>query len=83
MEVIKTILKLILSIAFDVADFFVGRIPVFGTVFDVLGGILAIFLWGGIGSLQLLEVIDITDQLDGFIPTVTLAGLASILFNLE
>lgn len=81
MGIITTIIKLILSITFDVADFFVGRIPIFGTFFDILGGLLSIYLWGGIGSIQFLEIIDITDQIDGFIPTVTLAGIASTFFN--
>jgi hypothetical protein len=83
MEFLTTIFKLILSIIFDVTDFFVGRIPVFGTLFDIFGGILAVYLWGGLGSIQFLEIIDLTDQLDGFIPTVTLAGIAAILFNRE
>lgn len=81
MGVIKTIIKLTLSVAFDVADFFVGRIPVFGTVFDILGGILAIFLWGSNGAIQFWEVIDVTDQFDAFVPTVTLIGIASLVFD--
>ncbi|MBS3170488.1 hypothetical protein J4223_01795 [Candidatus Woesearchaeota archaeon] len=81
MGIIKTTIKLILSIVFDVTDFFIGRIPVFGTIFDIFGGILAIFLWGSSGAIQFWEVIDITDQFDGFIPTVTIIGIASLIFN--
>ena len=72
------VFKFLISIAFDVTDFFIGRIPVFGTVFDILGGFLGLWFWGLPGGLQFLEIIDLTDQLDGFIPTVTLAGVVSL-----
>lgn len=71
--------KLCLSLIYDAVDFFIGRIPVFGTIFDILGGFLGLWLWGIPGGLQFLEVIDITDQIDGFIPTMTLAGIISLL----
>ena len=81
MGFIFTTFKLILSIAFDAADFFVGRIPVFGTVFDIIGGVLAIVLWGSNGAIQFWEVIDVTDQFDGFVPTVTLIGIACLIWD--
>ncbi len=71
--------KFLFSLAYDGADFFIGRIPGFGTIFDILGGFIGLWLWGFPGGLQFLEVIDITDQLDGFIPTMTLAGIISLL----
>lgn len=73
----KIALKFAVSITYDVADFFIGRIPIFGTVFDAAGGILAVYLWGNYGLLQFLELADVTDQFDGFIPTVTIAGILS------
>lgn len=76
---LKTIFKLLASLTFDTLDFFIGRIPIFGTIFDFLGGFLGLWLWGPIGGLQFAEIIDFTDQIDGFIPTVTLAGIISIL----
>jgi len=78
---LETIIKLLASITFDVIDFFLGRIPIFGTIFDLLGGFLAMWLWGPVGALQFAEIIDITDQFDGFIPTVTIAGILSLLFG--
>jgi hypothetical protein len=72
-------IKLTISIIFDVLDFFV-RVPGFGTIWDIGGGVLSILLWGAPGAAQLLEVLDITDQIDSFIPTVTLAGLYNIFF---
>ncbi|HLC22767.1 MAG TPA: hypothetical protein VJJ79_03265 [Candidatus Nanoarchaeia archaeon] len=79
MGFIDTLLKFLVAITFDVADFFIGRIPVWGTIFDIAGGFLGLWLWGGIGTLQFAEIIDITDQIDGFIPTLTLAGTISFL----
>ncbi|HLC84839.1 MAG TPA: hypothetical protein VJH22_03540 [Candidatus Nanoarchaeia archaeon] len=75
---IKWIFKMVLSIAFDVFDFFLGRIPGVGTIIDIVGGFLGIALWGGRGALQFLEIIDLTDQIDGFVPTLTIAGLTKL-----
>lgn len=74
----QNIIKLIVSICFDVLDFFIGRIPILGTFFDIAGTILGYSLWGKAGLLQGLEIIDITDQLDSFIPTLTIIGLYKI-----
>lgn len=71
--------KFLFSLIYDALDFFIGRIPAFGTLFDILGGFIGLWLWGLPGGLQFLEIIDITDQLDGFIPTMTLAGIISLL----
>ena len=71
--------KLVISIAFDIADFIIGRVPGWGTIWDIIGGFLGLYLWGIPGGLQFLEVLDITDQIDGFIPTMTLAGVVSLL----
>jgi len=79
MGALGTLFKFVVSIAFDVADFYIGRIPIWGTVFDIFGGFLGLYLWGVPGGAQFLEIIDITDQIDGFIPTLTLAGLFSLL----
>lgn len=76
---VSTVIKLLISIVFDVIDFTVGRIPVFGTVFDFVAGFLAVLLWGRIGYLAFWEIVDISDQLDAEIPTLTLIGLISIL----
>jgi hypothetical protein len=75
MSFIKNIFKLFIAIGFDTADFFIGRIPIWGTFFDIVGGFLGLVLWGPLGSAQFLEIFDITDQIDGFIPTLTIAGL--------
>ena len=69
--------KYVISISYDILDFTIGRIPIFGTLFDVIGGILAINLWGSVGAIQFLEVLDPTDQIDSLIPALTIAGLLS------
>ena len=73
------VMKLLFSLGYDAVDFFFGRIPGVGTIFDILGGFLGLWMWGVPGGLQFLEVLDITDQLDAFIPTMTLAGVISLL----
>lgn len=71
-------LKMIVSIAFDVMDFFIGRIPGVGTAIDIGGGILGVALWGTPGALQFIEILDVTDQIDAFLPSLTIAGLLRI-----
>ena len=45
---------------------------------DIGGTILGGFLWGGVGLIQGIEIIDITDQFDAFFPALTIAGLIRI-----
>jgi len=70
----KWAFKMVISIALDAADFVIGRLPGWGTVWDIVLGIFGVLLWGAPGGLQFLEVFDFTDQIDGFIPTLTIAG---------
>lgn len=64
-------IRLFLCIIFDIVDFFV-RIPGFGTLFDLIGIPVAYYLIGPFGIAYAWELLDITDQLDGFIPTMTI-----------
>lgn len=68
-------IKIIISIIWDILDFTIGRIPLFGTLIDFIGTILAIALWGLPGLLAVWEVFDPTDQLDAEIPTLTIIGV--------
>lgn len=68
-------LRLAFSIVIDIFDFTLGRIPMLGTATDGVGTAVMYAMWGPIGLLNILEVIDITDQIDGFIPTSTLVAL--------
>ena len=67
--------RLALSVIIDLCDFTFGRIPILGTVEDGVGGIVATALWGRAGIVYFWELLDITDQIDGFVPTATLIGL--------
>lgn len=69
--------KFTISAIWDILDLTIGRVPIFGSFFDLAGGVLAIFLWGYEGILAFWELIDVTDQADSFIPTLTLIGLIS------
>lgn len=68
-------LRLAFSIVIDLFDFTLGRIPVFGTVTDGVGTAVMYAMWGPIGLINILEVLDFTEVFDGFIPTSTLVAL--------
>ena len=67
--------RLAFSIVIDLFDFTLGRVPIFGTVNEGVSTIVLLAMWGPVGLLNLAELIDVTDQLDGFIPTATLIAL--------
>lgn len=68
-------LRLAFSVIIDVADFTLGRIPVFGSVTEGVGTIVLVALWGPAGLVNLWELADFTEQADAFIPTATLIAL--------
>ncbi|MEM9234851.1 MAG: hypothetical protein AAGA69_11535 [Pseudomonadota bacterium] len=70
--------KLIAAILLDVLDFTVGRIVGLGTVMDLALGLIGFALFGWKGLFQLWELVDVTDQADGFVPTLTLIALAEM-----
>lgn len=74
-------IKFTISIIWDILDLTIGRIPLFGSFFDIIGAFLAILLWGYEGIFAFWELIDITDQVDSFIPTTTIIGVVSWLRN--
>ena len=76
MGFIKWGFKMVISIIFDVVDFLTP--PVIGTVYDVVGGLLGFLLWGGKGAIAFWEVLEPTDRIDAFVPTLTIMGILSI-----
>lgn len=68
-------IKILLALLWDFLDFIVGRIPGFGTLWDVLGLLVALLLWGAPGLIAAWEIFDVTDQGDAMVPTCTLIGL--------
>lgn len=69
--------KLSVSIVLDLLDFTIGRLLGFGILFDLGCALITAALWGKRGWWCLLEVLDITEQIDGFIPSCTLIALRS------
>jgi len=76
--------KLMLCILYEGFDMTVGRF-LFMTPFagEVVGVALACALFGPRGLFYALEILDPTEQLDGFIPTATLIALAHRRAELE
>jgi hypothetical protein len=68
-------LRLAFSVVIDLFDLTLGRIPIFGSVTEGVGTIVLMALWGPVGLVNLLELLDFTDQADSFIPTATLVAL--------
>lgn len=66
-------LKFAISITYDVVDIF--SVPVLGSLYDIIGVPLGVALWGPWGFAQIWEVLDPTDVVDRFVPTMTIAGL--------
>lgn len=73
------VIRMVIAIIFDILDITIGRIPGFGILFDFMGGFLAIALWGLPGVLAFWELIDITEQGDAEIPTMTLIGILTLI----
>lgn len=70
--------KLLLAVLLDILDFTLGRILGAGTVMDLIFAGIAFVLWGPIGLLALWEALEPTDQIDGFVPTMTLIALSQM-----
>jgi hypothetical protein len=70
--------KLAIAVLLDILDFTLGRILGAGTVLDIVFAGIAFVLWGPVGLLALWEAIDVTDQVDGFVPTMTLIALSQM-----
>lgn len=70
------IFKISISAFLDTVDFFMP--PGVGTIYDLFLTIVSKMLWGNIGLIQGLELFDITDRIDSFVPSLTIAGLLKI-----
>lgn len=69
-------LKLLISAAFDILDFTIGRTLLGVSLLSELGsGLLMLVLWGPLGLLTLWEAADLTEQIDGFAPSNLIVGV--------
>jgi hypothetical protein len=68
-----------ICIGLDIFDFTFGRILGFGIAVDVGSALIAMALWGmGWRSLwSAPELFDLTEQIDGFLPSCTFIALAA------
>ena len=67
--------RLAISVAIDLFDFSLGRIPILGSLEEGGGALVLMALWGLPGAAYMGELADPTDQIDGFLPTATLIAL--------
>lgn len=72
------IVKLVIAVALDIADFTIGRIPGLEIIVDIALGAAAVVLFGWSGLFAFWEVADPTGQIDGFVPTLTLIALSQM-----
>ncbi len=79
MSFIKWSSKMLVSIFYDILiDNTIGRLPIIGTIADIGAAAMGFLLWGFPGTKQLWEVLDFSDQIDGFVPTLTIIGIFKI-----
>ena len=77
----EALIKLVVGFLIaDVPDFFLGWIPVYGTIVDVYATIVAVILWGPMGLIHSWEIVAVGpgNVADGFVPTCLIIGLAEI-----
>lgn len=67
--------RLAFSVVIDLFDFSLGRALFFGSVTEGVGTVVLLAMWGPIGLVNLAELVDFSEQIDGFIPTATLIAL--------
>ncbi len=70
--------KLIIAIILDALDFTVGRIPGFELPFDIVMGVAAVAMFGWPGLFAFWETADLSGQIDGFVPTLTIIALTQM-----
>lgn len=62
-----------IAIIYDLADLM--SVPFLGSLYDAVGIPLGVLLWGPVGMMNAWEILDPTDQIDKFAPTMTIAGI--------
>ncbi len=70
--------RLIFAVTLDVLDFTIGRLFGAGMIIDALFAAIAFMVWGPAGLIALWELADPSEQIDGFVPTMTLIALSQM-----
>jgi len=73
------VIKFVIAIIWDALDLTLFRIPVFGTLADLISIPLALILWGPVGVIATWELFDPTDQFDAEVPTMVICGIISVI----
>src|SRR5262245_1022132 len=69
-------IRLAISIAIDVLNFSpLGHIPIVGEGEDGVSALVLFLMWGPVGLISLWELADVSEIIDGLIPTATLIAL--------
>lgn len=66
-------IKFTIAGIYDLMDLM--SVPFLGSLFDGVGILLGVALWGPVGLVNTWELIDPTDQFDKFVPTMVLSGI--------
>jgi hypothetical protein len=77
-DIVMKFLLLGLSMGLDLFDLLVGWVLGFGILVDLGCGLISAAMWGKKGWLALLEVLDITEVVDMWIPTCTIIAVTSM-----
>ncbi|MEL6361676.1 MAG: hypothetical protein AAFR21_11375 [Pseudomonadota bacterium] len=72
------IAKLLLAITLDILDFTIGRMLGAGTIIDLIFGVIAVIVWGPAGLIAFWELLDPSEQVDGFVPTMTIIAISQM-----
>jgi hypothetical protein len=67
-------LKMGLSVMIDGVDMVLGLIPGVGHAGEIVGIGFAMALWGWRGGLYGFELVDVTNVIDGLMPTASIIG---------
>ncbi|WP_043358356.1 hypothetical protein [Belnapia sp. F-4-1] len=67
-------LRMAASAAVDAADMLFGMVPILGQGVELLSLPAALALWGWRGGLYGLEMLDVSNVADAFVPTAVIIG---------
>ncbi len=70
--------KLAICLAADLFNMTLGRVLLgLDTAFDAVNALVMYLLWGPIGLFAIWEVADVTEQIDGMVPTNTIIAVVA------
>lgn len=64
--------KILASVALDAGDLAIGWMPGVGHAYELLAIAACCAMWGKHGAWSAWEIVEVTNVIDGFVPTCTL-----------